>query len=261
MKCGYKWTAKPNTLFSGHGCHRCSGCERYTTESFRERIKWINPYIEVVGEYVNNHTKIRCRCDLDGCEWDAIPSDLLHEHGCPKCGGVYRYTPETFVEKMAMINKNIVILDGYKTNKDKVRCLCLKCGNEWSTMPNTLLTGHGCPACKSSRGEKAVRDYLDRAGYRYVEQYTFDGCKHKQKLPFDFYIPDLNTAIEYNGEQHYKQSWYDYICGSAAAEHFQSQQLRDAIKVDYCKNNGIRLIVIPYTELKNINGFLSKELP
>lgn len=83
--CGFEWDVQPANLLCGHGCPRCSGKEHYTTESFKEKLKEINPNIEVIGEYVNNRTKIKCRCLIDGYEWNAKPAHLLHGGGCHMC--------------------------------------------------------------------------------------------------------------------------------------------------------------------------------
>jgi hypothetical protein len=61
-------------------------------------------------------------------------------------------------------------------------------------------------------------------------------------LSFDFYLPNERICIEYNGQQHYKSC--DIFGGE---EGFEKQQIRDNIKRQYCKDNGIKLIEIPYT--------------
>jgi len=61
------------------------------------------------------------------------------------------------------------------------------------------------------------------------------------KLRFDFYIPDKNICIEYDGIQHYKPT---YIFGSA--EKKKKTQKRDQIKNLFCEIIGIKLIRIPY---------------
>lgn len=72
---------------------------------------------------------------------------------------------------------------------------------------------------------------------------TFDGCENINKLYFDFYLPEYNTCIEYDGLQHFK-----------SIEHFggkkglKETQKRDKIKDEYCKNNNIRLLRIKYNE-------------
>ena len=66
---------------------------------------------------------------------------------------------------------------------------------------------------------------------------------------FDFYLTDYNVLIEYDGIQHFEareSSWN-------TTENLLKTQKRDQIKNEWCKNNNIPLIRIPYTHLKNIS--------
>lgn len=73
-------------------------------------------------------------------------------------------------------------------------------------------------------------------------------------MPFDFYLPDYNTCIEYDGELHYKA--VDYFGGDDA---LSNTKCRDEIKTQYCKENNIKLIRIPYWEFDNIEEILNRE--
>ena len=53
-----------------------------------------------------------------------------------------------------------------------------------------------------SLGETKVRVYLTENNIKYIPQYRFPNCKNKLQLPFDFYIPEMNICIEYNGIQY-----------------------------------------------------------
>lgn len=83
--CGKRWWANPRGLLCGKGCSACAGLEKYTTKTFKEKLKIINSNIEIIGEYINNKTKIKCKCLIDGYEWYTKPNSLLMGHGCPKC--------------------------------------------------------------------------------------------------------------------------------------------------------------------------------
>lgn len=76
-----------------------------------------------------------------------------------------------------------------------------------------------------------------------------------EKFLVDFYLPDYNTFIEFNGEQHYKPvKWF------GGEEKFKQQQERDYALRYYCKEHKITLIEIPYTDFDNIEKILTKEL-
>jgi len=93
--CGYEWMPKAYSLLSGKGCPHCSAVEGAkkrigrlavkSTEQFKNELRSININIEVLGEYVNNKTKIHVRCSICHYSWDVVPASLLNGHGCPKC--------------------------------------------------------------------------------------------------------------------------------------------------------------------------------
>lgn len=111
-----------------------------------------------------------------------------------------------------------------------------------------------CQKCTTSKGEKRIEKYLLDNNIEFKDQHRFQECKYNKTLPFDFYIPSMNLAIEYQGEQHYKS-----IKHFGGEENFKIQQKRDQIKREYCKENHIRLLEIPYTDYNNIECILAKE--
>ena len=71
----------------------------------------------------------------------------------------------------------------------------------------------------------------------------FNDCRNKLPLPFDFYSPEYNTCIEYDGELHFISK--EYFGGD---ENLKETQKRDEIKTFYCNENNIKLIRIKYDE-------------
>lgn len=124
---------------------------------------------------------------------------------------------------------------------------------------NIINLHQGCPKCSSSKGENKVRKYLLNNNINFIEQYRFEDCKNINSLPFDFYIPSLNTAIEYDGRQHFEIVSFSKD-KNKNIENFKRCQQNDQIKTQYCKNNNIKLIRIPYTDFNNIEDILNKEI-
>ncbi len=77
----------------------------------------------------------------------------------------------------------------------------------------------------------------------YQTEKTFPQCKYKQLLRFDFYLPNFNICIEYDGIQHTQP--VDYFGGQ---KEFELIQLRDEIKNTYCEQNDIHLLRVSYTQ-------------
>ena len=253
---GYEWESKPSDLlYKNCGCPKCGGNASKTTEEFINELKEINNNIEIIGEYKTSYIKIKCRCKLDGYEWETTPTNLLNNHGCPKCSGKVRKNTEYFINELKEINNDIEVLGEYINAFTKIKCRCKIDGNIWFTSPHELLKNIGCPQCNESKGEKRIRKYLDNKNINYEKQYRFNDCKNKKTLPFDFYIPSLNIAIEYDGEQHYK-----IVKHFGGLDKFIKTKVRDTIKTIYCEENNIKLIRIPYWDFDNIEEILEKEL-
>ena len=76
---------------------------------------------------------------------------------------------------------------------------------------------------------------------------------NKSKYRFDFYLPDYNLAIEYQGEQHYRDNGF-------FKDKLEVIQRRDEIKRKYCQENNIKLLEISYKDFKNINQIITSRL-
>ena len=100
-----------------------------------------------------------------------------------------------------------------------------------------------CIACSAkdnqSKGVKKIIKILTDNNIQYKTEYSFKDCKYKNKLRFDFFLPDYNCCIEYDGEQHFQEN-------TLFQDPLSTVQLRDNIKNQYCENNNIKLIRIPY---------------
>ena len=96
---------------------------------------------------------------------------------------------------------------------------------EFKQSPNNHKRSQGCPSCVESIGEKTIRNFLNNKNINFIPQHKFNDCKNVRKLPFDFYLKDLNVCIEYNGKQHYEP--INYFGGEKS---FKLIKKRDKIK-------------------------------
>ena len=137
-------------------------------------------------------------------------------------------------------------------NRYKWRCRC-DCGNEILVTAHHLKDGNTMSCgCQNSRGEKKIQSILSKINIKYIQQKTFEKCRNPKTnkiLFFDFYLPDYNTCIEYDGQQHFE---YTNI-GWMTKEKFDRTKFCDEIKNNFCKNNDIRLIRIPYYDFDKID--------
>ncbi len=265
-KHNYEWLVKPNVLLSGHGCPKC-GYENVSTklrarshEEFLAELAEINPDIEVLDRYDRVDDFLKCRCRKDGYEWISTGKRLLRGDGCPQCSGVAKLTHDEFVRRIASINPDVEIIGTYRARHTHVTCRCRICGHEWEATPGNLYAGWGCPACSQSHGEIAIQRYLDTHNYVYRREYSFADCRYEHALLFDFYLPDRNLLIEYDGEQHFRPVKFGGSNDDKADKRFELNQIRDQIKNDYCASRHIPLIRIPYTDFDRIDEILDEHI-
>lgn len=262
-ECGIEATAKPGFLLNGGKCMNCGRIStakkgKITHEQFVERMYEVNPNIKILGEYVDCRTNVKFLC-VCGDENYALPFVLLRGGLCKKCGikkaqKSMTNSNEDFIERMYKVNPQIEILEEYKGTHIKLKYRC-ECGSINYSTPHILLAGHKCPFCKKNYGENKVLDFLQNNKINFIRQYTFNDCKYKGVLFFDFYLTKENICIEYDGEQHYRAVAY-----FGGEEDFKERQIRDGIKNDYCNKNNINLIRIPYWDFDNIHTILSEKL-
>ena len=134
-------------------------------------------------------------------------------------------------------------------------CEC-KAGHKKEILVSNFGRNLCCIECNHrSNGEQKISTLLDNCGIVYEYEKRFDDClnpKTGYKLSFDFYLPDYNCCIEYDGEQHFFAE-YNKTNNFFDKEKAQSIQYRDKIKNEYCRKKKYKLIRIPYLDYHKIN--------
>lgn len=129
------------------------------------------------------------------------------------------------------------------------RCDCGSSKIVYST-PHDLRRCHTCSCgCLRSKGEAKIGEIFRQNKINFTEQKSFDNCRYSKTgtlLYFDFYLPDYNCCIEYDGEQHFKETFFSH-------DNLAERQDRDFEKSCYCLENDIFLIRIPYTHYKYLS--------
>lgn len=147
-----------------------------------------------------------------------------------------------------------MISNEYVNTAHKLEIKCDK-GHIYNMSPDSIKSGSRCPVCNISKGEEAIENFLINNNFSFKRQHVLKGCRYKWALRFDFYVPDLNLLIEYDGIQHFEDVAFD-----GKKSNLKSIQKRDTIKNDYCKKNNLPLLRIHYKDFDNINVILSKAI-
>jgi len=241
---------------NGRGCPKC-GLRYLSKEELLRRFNDMhkNKYkYRLDKDKYNTTDYIKIDCKKHGTFEQKI-RDHLSGSGCQKCGGSI-FTFSDFENRSNDIHKgkyDYSLVD-YKKFNIPVKIICKKHG-VFEQKPMNHFGGSGCPICNESRGEIIVRDFLNKNNIDFIPQKRFKDCFYKRSLPFDFYLPKYNICIEFNGIQHYQP--VDAFGGN---DGFLDVKKRDNIKYNFCKSNAIKLIIISYREIGDIDYILTENL-
>lgn len=274
-KLGYLYGSHPKKIFSQIQ-------ERYSwAKDFSKITPWNKKNIakrrfgklvaiEDTGKTYKGHALWLCKCDCGkiievtvnklesgntkscGCIQKEFAATLGHSHADDLSGKVFGYLK--------------VLYDSGERQSGNIKwiCKCLKCGK--ITHPITASSikrgiTKSCGCLQESYYESVITDILEELNIVFKKQFIFSDLKgDSDNLRFDFALfknEDLVCLIEYQGEQHYKP--VEFFGGE---EQFKKTLRYDSLKEEYCKNNNIKLIKIPYWDNVNkeyVINFLKKE--
>lgn len=252
--CGYEWYTKPVNILNAKGLQGCPKCQydskSYSTEEFKEVLKhkFNGMFVMQEGTEYNREngplylTHLKC-----GNDFETYWGTFSMNGACPYCKkpSKKRMTNDEFLSRVSKaFSDEYEILTEYSLALEDITIKHRICGKIWKVRASHIMYDGrgGCPFCNMSYGEYTVQRCLENLNIKFINQKKFDGCKNKHRLPFDFYLPELNAIIEYDGEQHFHA--VDYFGGESQ---YKYQVNNDNIKNKFCEANHIKLLRIDYT--------------
>lgn len=216
--------------------------EFFIRASLKHRYK----YDYSLTKYKNRRSIITIICPIHG-EFNQQAGSHVEGSGCAKCKKVFPLNTTIFIEKAKLVHsdKYDYSLVDYKKSNEKVNIICKEHGI-FLQKANDHLSGRGCSICRESKGEKQIRNFLIKNSIKFIQQYKFNDCKNIYQLPFDFFLPDYNMCIEYQGRHHYEP-----VLAFGGLIEFEKVKKRDEIKEQYCYDNNIHFIKIKYNDVIN----------
>ena len=237
------------------------------------RVNPVEKYSYLIGQKVNKWTVLEIKNDRRNC--DAV---CICECGTIKKVNVYNLINNKSMDcgcgRKQMLtdtkSKNLIgmkfgkltvkelLPESNKFNRRQYRCEC-DCGNETIVPSSSLLNGHTASCgCINSYYNMYIDILLTKMGVFHKPEYTVTIDNNKYR--YDFYLPDYNTLIEYDGEQHYIPVNFGKWDEEELQRCFEIIQKHDQIKNEYCKNRNINLLRIPYWEKQNIETIINNYL-
>ena len=222
----------------------------------------------------DKHGKTRwwCQCDCGSpkrlINGASLKRGLTVSCGCKRKEDIIRYNQEQVIDETGHKYGKLTVIDRNTDPTKRVdgramwNCQC-DCGNTCIVSGKLLRDGHvsSCGCGIKSRGELEVENLLNSLNINFSTQYKVYIQQKEYEVTqlhpyyFDFAIFDNNNQlqylIEYDGIQHFTAQGYTSAWNTQ--ENLEKTQKRDAIKNQWCKENNIPLIRIPYTRLSTLN--------
>ena len=211
------------------------------------------PGYTLVGDtYATRNSPITVRHDGCGHEWETRARYLKEGRRCPMCHRFRLWTAAEFqAEVDAKFGAGRYVLEGpYLGAGENVRLRHVQCGKVWTPKPRDALTGrreNGCAHCNAApteadrHGAGVIGTILRGLGLEYVRNATFDDCRtagaRKRLSAFDFYVPSLELAVEYEWPNPFldrPETARPLLAARAAREL-------------YCRSSGIHLVRLSHS--------------
>ena len=244
----------PNSHLHSYGCPKggrknINADRKLTTEEFIKKAKEVHgdKYDYSKVEYKNDKTPVTIICPIHG-EFKQRPANHLNGNGCKKCAvEESRLSKELFVERAKLVHgdKYDYSKVKYSGSQSKICVICPEHGKFQQRATDHLMR-HGSPICTERKLEKETREFLIKQNVSFEYQKHFEWLG-RQSL--DFYLPELNIAIECQGAQHFEPN--DFFGGEKS---FIEQLERDNRKKALCEKHNLQLFYINFDD--NVEGKL-----
>lgn len=242
--CGNIWDALPQSIIRGTWCKKCGNKRINQARKLSlEKMKAVafargGDCLSLI--YENNDKLLKWICE-EGHIWYASASHISRGSWCRKCVTAKSRIPITKLHDTAKQKGGKLLSTEYKTNKDFLSWQCNN-GHIWKAKANTILSGFWCPICPRFQfyNEEKCREIIQAfTGKLFIKRRFYH---NNTILEIDGYCKELNIGFEYNGEQHYSFNRRFH----KTLEDLGRQKIRDEVKVQYCNNKNIALIIIPF---------------
>ena len=182
------------------GCQRKESAQARVVDLTGQRFGMITVKKKAVNPYKNRHTYWLCDCDC-GKTNILIDGESLKAGRTKSCGCDNYKKPEDLTGQK--FGKLTPLYWFHKDNKVLWHCQC-DCGNTTDLLTNVLKSGRtqSCGCINYSIGEQNIELLLKENNISYIKEFKFNDLGLYR---FDFYLPEYNRLIEFDGKQHFQE--------------------------------------------------------
>lgn len=240
-------------------CPTCNGLKEITSSDIISFIDTKYPGAKLISfqDGCGTRKKVNLQCQKGHLFTMQVLNFLHNKCWCQQCSKNKKPTIEE-IRQLAISRNGILLSTIYINNIKKLKWKC-KEGHIWEARYDRVKNGNSwCPQCKSNKTEKQCRTIFNNIYKQDFPSVRIPNLNTKTNFELDGYNEELKIAFEYNGYQHYK--YPNFFHADEAA--FIKQQASDQYKKQYCIDNNITLIIIPYTiKQQDIKQFILERLP
>lgn len=229
------------------GCPKCvrediSKSQRKTQKEYESELP---EGMIALTKYEGSYKNITVHCFFCDSTYEAVARDVTKWQDCSRCSKRYNRTVEDIYREIQTETKGRfkLVSDEYINAHTPVEIYHEECQRSYKVTMGNFRKGRRCPHCSKSVGENLIELFLEENNIEYETQKTFKGLILVNNLSYDFYLPEYNMLIEYQGEQHIKP-----VKHFGGEEQFKLQQKIDNIKRKYAEDNRYELLEIIYTD-------------
>ena len=270
LSCHKKITINTGELFRKRKKHLCSHCctlredtvknREFIYNSIKDEAYNIEFFMKKQSKNGNKGAAVRFTCKKCDFINEIFVGNVLRSEGkctCQRCSGqkIYKDDIIFFQELEERFPQKFTLLTPYKNVKEDIKVRCNNCNFIRNVKPDTLLKYGYCPKCGKSKssGEQKISSWLENNNIKYETQKYFKDWNIGIHY-FDFYLPDYNLVIEYNGIQHYIFNPYFHH----TEENFNYRLKKDAQKKEAALLSGLNYLSIKYTNYSSLEDILTK---
>lgn len=239
------------------GCyHSVQNTKLLNTEDIKKELHNLG-YKFLDEKFLGYHTKINVE-DVDGYKGNVYYKTIRDNGSFSRFAKYNKFALENLRLYFEKNGINCIIPNQKYMGWDLPLKVICECGDEFITTVTNIIHEDKvqCNDCSGSKSnnEKVVENWLNSNHIKYKNQYSFENCLsvNGKRLYYDFYIEGIGV-IEVDGEGHFKPTRFNGIDIERAKNNFSKTKERDNIKDEYCKQNNIRLLRIPYIDINNEN--------
>ena len=203
-------------------------------------------------EYINRLTPVIITCPIHG-DFRQRPIEHLNGHECAKCKHprINGWTKEDLLKSFYLVHQGLYSypdLPDIISRKKKINIKCPKHGI-FRQKIDRHLAGDGCPICSNSKHANVLAARMNENNISFEREKNFPWLRRFRRgngMRLDFYLPDYNVAIEYQGAMHFgihKNNKY-----TMTKEDYEDLFERDRVKYKLCKEHGIRILYFCYNK-------------